>query len=198
MKKEENKIFNKKNVIGLIIIIIMVSSVLGVWQGSATALDKYNNFKFKADEQAIYGKIKDKWVQFQYHPKDLESINASSDAMQKLNDSKMLYITFNPDDKLIGYVDLMRMELAKSLMDDFMVYPIIGSSSNSTDYQNFPIIDCGNATRYIPVVYLEAGNETKITIDAMENDCVHIYAERGMDFTPLFDRIRYTLYGVMN
>ena len=125
-------------------------------------------------------------------------MNVSAEAVQKLKDSKMLYITFNPEDKLVAYIDLMRMELGKSLMDEFTIYPIIGATANSTTYTNFPIIDCGNATSYIPVVVLEAGNDTLIEMGNENNNCIHIHAERGMDFAPLLDRIRYILYGVMS
>ena len=44
-KKPESKIFNKRNVIGLIIVFVMVSSLLAVWQGSYTSLDNYNGFR---------------------------------------------------------------------------------------------------------------------------------------------------------
>ncbi|MBI4454035.1 hypothetical protein HY636_05315 [Candidatus Woesearchaeota archaeon] len=194
-KKPENKVFNKKNVIGIIIVFVMVSSLLAVWQGSSTSLDNYNHFRFRADtNNKIFGKMNDNWIQFNYHPSFLEKINVSDDVISTLNNSKMIYITFEPTDKYIKNVELMRFQIRDSFLNEFNMYPFVGVTNNTGNYQALPFIDCNNATQFVPVIYIKSYNETLIL---NENNCIYLYASGGVEFNAILDRIRYGLYGVM-
>ncbi len=193
-RKRENKFFNKKTIIGLLVAFVMISSLLAAWEGSSTALDKYNGYKFKANEYNIFGKIGEEWIEFNNHPSSLETIEVAEPAIQKLKDSKMIYLTFDPEDNAIKDIELARMKLSESLTTEFGIYSSVGASMNSTAYQAYPLIDCNNATQFIPVVYLKSNNETKINI---ENNCIFIYATEGFEFNPLLDRLRYGLYNVI-
>lgn len=194
-KKPESKIFNKRNIIGIIIVFVMVSSLLAVWQGAYISLDNYNDFRFKADSNnQISGKINDEWIQFNYHPTNLEKINVSEYVIPTLKNSKMVYITFEPNDKYIKDIELMRFQMNDFFVKEFNMYTFIGVTNNTDIYQALPFIDCSNATQFIPVLYIKSYNETKIL---NENNCIYLYASDGYEFGAVLDRIRYGLYDVM-
>ncbi|MBT4540679.1 hypothetical protein HOC35_04145 [Candidatus Woesearchaeota archaeon] len=194
MRKEKKSFFNKKNIIGLLIAFVMVSSLLGAWQGGYVAMDKYKDFKFRSKEYNVFGKIDGEWIQFKYHPTELESIEASPEALQTIKDSKMIYVTFDPEDKQIGAIELARIEIIESFSSEFNIYPVVGVTMNSSQYQAYPLMTCDNATSIIPVLYLKSSNETKIT---KEGDCIYVYGSNNIEFKPLQDRIRYSVYEVM-
>ena len=199
-KKKKSKFFNKKTVIGLLVAFVMVSSLLAAWQGGSTALDPYNGYKFKTKgydqygEYNVFGKVNDEWIEFWYHPSDLEQMEVSALVIPTLKNSKMVYLTFDPDDKQISEIELARMELSESFAYEYNIFPLIGVTANATEYQDFPIVDCRNATQLIPVLYLKSGNETKIN---QEGNCMYLYSIDVVKFRPIIDRIRYGLYSVM-
>lgn len=194
MKKEKKGFFNRKNVLGLIIAFVMISSLLGAWQGSYVALDKYKDYRFKSKEYIVLGKINDNWVEFSYHPKELESLNVSAEAIQKIKDSKMIYLTFNPEDKFIQSIELIRIELMESFVNEFNIYPVMAVTEASEIYSAYPVMGCENATNAIPVMYIQSSEETSIT---STGNCIYMNAINTLEFEPLKDRIRYSIYGVM-
>lgn len=194
MKKQKKNFLNKKNILGLLIAFVMVSSVLGAWQGSYVAMDKYKDHRFKSKENIVLGKIDGEWIEFSYHPKELESINVSKEALEKIKNSKMIYITFNPNDKFIQSIELTRIEMMESFTSEFNIYPAIAVTEESEVYSAYPVMGCENATSAIPVMYLQESEETNIE---STGNCIYMNAFNSLEFRPLKDRIRYSIYGVM-
>ncbi|MBT4824066.1 hypothetical protein HN695_03190 [Candidatus Woesearchaeota archaeon] len=191
-KKKEKRYFNKKNIVGLFIAFIMVSSLLAMWEGGV--VEKYNGFKIKTDGISLQTKINGEWVDFGYSPSNLDDMDVSSEAMLTLENSNMVYFTFDPEDKLLSDIELTRMILGESLEKNFNIYAPSGVTEQIEPYAALPLIDCSNATSTIPVVYFKYLNETKISI---ENNCIYVYAQSGYDFEALTERIKYGLYGVI-
>ena len=191
-KKKEKRFFNKKNIVGLFIAFIMVSSLLAMWEGGV--VEKYNGFKIKTDGRTLQTKINGEWIDFEYTPSALEEMDVSQEAMLTLKNSNMIYFTFDPDDKLIKEIELTRMVLGESLEKDFNIYTPSGVTEQIEPYETLPLIDCNNATSFIPVMYFKYLNETKIT---MEDNCIYVYSQSGTEFAALVERIKYGLYGVI-
>ena len=78
-------------------------------------------------------------------------------------------------------------------MNEFNMYPYVGVTNNTGNYQALPFIDCNNATQFVPVIYIKSYNETLIL---NENNCIYLYASDGFEFNAILDRIRYGLYDV--
>ena len=191
-KKKEKRFFNKKNIVGLFIAFIMVSSLLAMWEGGV--IEKYNGFKIKTDGNTLQAKINGEWINFEYTPSALDEMDISPEAMLTLKNSNMVYFTFDPEDKLIKEIELTRMVLGESLENDFNIYTPSGVTEQVDPYSALPLIDCTNATSFIPVVYFKYLNETKIT---QEDNCIYVYSQSGFDFAALVERIKYGLYGVI-
>lgn len=196
-KRRENRILNKKNVIGIIIAAIMVMSILGSWEGNYVRLDKYNEYKFKLKDDKVITEINGKEVFFDYHPSELENLSISPAAVQMFKDAIMIYLTFDPDDEYITEIEKGRMDFA-GFNNEFRKYVMVGVTANSTDYQLLPIITCQNATTYIPVIYLRKAPENAEAIVWNDGTCVHIEANYGFEFNAFKEKIRYILYGIMN
>jgi hypothetical protein len=195
MRKKEPNLFNKKNMIGLFIILIMTMSVLGIYVGSGNGNgDKYNNFKFVQTKQGYMTEINDKQILFYNHPSSLEYISFDNLSKDFLKNAKMLTITFDPADSAVQEIELARLELTTQLQQFANIYVLTGITNQTAPYTQFPLITCANATIYQPVIYFKTGEATSIIAN---NNCITASADyRGVILT-LKDRILYQVLGIM-
>ncbi|MBI5393562.1 hypothetical protein HZA96_06875 [Candidatus Woesearchaeota archaeon] len=196
MRKKQQTIFNKKNAIGLFIILIMTMSVLGIYVGSGSDnTDTYNGFKFIQTKQGYSTEINDKPITFYNHPTTIEYIlfdNASKDI---LKNAKMLTITFDPADSAVQEIELARLELTTQLQQFANIYLVTGITNQTAPYAQFPLISCANATVYQPVIYFKTGETTAI---AAQGSCITATANYRGAILTLKDRIIYQILNIMN
>ncbi|MBS3137427.1 hypothetical protein J4232_03270 [Candidatus Woesearchaeota archaeon] len=196
MRKKQSTIFNKRNMIGLFIILIMTMSVLGIYVGSGSdTSDKYNGFKFVQAKNGFLTEINDKQIIFYNHPSSLEYIFFDNVSKDILKNAKMLIITFDPADPAIQEIELTRLELTTQLQQFANIYIITGISNQTAPYAQFPLITCANATAYQPVIYFKTGETTAITA---EGSCITAAANYIGAILTLKDRIAYQILGIMN
>ncbi len=194
-KGKKSRIFNKKNLVGILIVGIMVLSGIGyMWSDSTNSKQNYNGHKIISQNNKWYVQADDSYAQFDFHPTELENINMSADVAEYLSNVKMLYIVFDPDSSLIQDFEVERVRLEKDLPQFLKIYPVTGVTYNSTEYSNFPVVTCANATMYVPVLYFRKGNSTEI----IANDtCIILQARDSYDVPAVTDRLMYGLLGVM-
>lgn len=193
--KQQSKIFNKKNLIGGIIVLIMVSSILGVFQGN-TLTTKYNKFRIKQDLDAnkYLIKVEGKEYSFDFHPKTVEVIPLEQDIIPLLKQGKMQYLTFNPDSNLISEIEYTRLNLEKLFPESFSIYLSSGVTNQTAAYAMLPLITCINATDAIKVIEIKQGNETKVYI---KNNCIIWEAQDNFGLREIKERIMYGMLGVI-
>lgn|SRR3989338_1205048 len=193
-KERKNKLFNTKNIVGVFVILLMVTSVLGVFQGGSV-VTKYNGFKIKQKDVNQYTlKINDKEYQFSFHPQNLEYITIDPLLIQRIKNSKQQHLTFNHNDTFISEIELTRFELQTKFPEEFEIYLDSGVTNNTAPYTTLPVITCDNATETINVFYFTQGNETKIY---EEGFCTIIQVQSIYAVRETKERLLYGLLGVI-
>ena len=188
-KKKENKKFNV--IMAIFIAVLMVGSIAGyLWTGDNTSLD-YNDHSFKIKGEQLITEVDNQNYYFYYHPTDLISLNISDAAKQKLVNSEMIYLTFDPYTEKIEYVETARFDLTNEFLKTGKV--MLNGQTKESEY-NLPLIDCNNATEFTPVIYFRQGNKTEIY---NQGDCIIAEASFEQAFIALKDRIMYTVLGIL-
>lgn len=196
LRKEENKIFSKRNVISLFIILIMVSSILAIWQGSTSSntIPEYNSYEVRLEEthyviDSDFGDV------YGYtYPTSLETIPLENSYVQYLLSSSELFLLFDPQDENLPVIEVLRSELTQR--DFYSLGKIIGFAVTQTNetYASYPVLSC-NATS-LPTLYLHTLNTTTSRI-YQDAGCIVLEAATWQDLVELKDRLVYTMYGVM-
>jgi len=180
---------------GGFIILIMVASAIGyMWSGGEEF--RYKDFRFKRSESSNlwYSEINGQQVSFYSLPPDAGHVNVTEGVISTISGTKMIYITFDPNQTDLTYLDLTRFDLSENLPKYFDIYAVSGMTANYTGYA-LPIVTCENATAFLPVVYLKRGNKTEVYF---EGNCIIAEAATSSDFIRIRDRIMYGLFGIIN
>jgi len=173
----------------------MILSTLGFIYGGNTDTNtlKYelNNrtYLFGKQYNVYYLNIDNQKVFF-YNLPDEINFNLDTQLAGRIKDSRMMYLTFDPEEKDLNYIDLVRFSLTDDLAK-FEIFLVSGVTKETKLYE-LPVIDCVNATEYTPVIKFENSNTTEI--DLNEN-CI-IMKGKGLDFIKFRDLLLYKLYGV--
>jgi len=185
----------RKNAVGLFIVLIMVLGGVGLFYGdNVDTRQEYNNHKFVLQNDMWYTKINDDYIGFNFHPMDLENLDVDEDAFSKLADVRMVYITFDPESEIVSSFEVARMQLEQELGKYAGIFPVIGVTSNSSEYWAYPVIDCLNATSDIPVLVFSQANKTRIS---EYNNCIQLTAFDSFDAPALRDRLMLGILGIM-
>jgi hypothetical protein len=201
-REERGGIFSKKNLMGIFIVMIMVLSGLGYMatrdsNGTGSNLD-YNGFKFSnPDYYTWYASINGTTAKFTYHPKEIEHMQMSADAAAMLASTRMAYITFDPADRDIEQIELVRMQLEQDLSAYFKMYPITGVVNVTKQYASFPKIGCYNATYMVPVIYLRHSDDINQSRITNTGPCIMVEAASANDFPALKDRLLYGMFKII-
>lgn len=185
--------WNKKNIVSLLIVIIMVSSVIGLMFGKdSSSTVKYNGYVLTAKDNQWYLKTDKGEAGFDFLPSEVEGISFSADVKTRILSTKMVWLTFNPENDT-KYMDVVRLSFGEILGKHAGIYVADAALKNSTKYA-LPIVTCANATAFVPVLEFIRGNETKVYI---KDNCIVAKAESGADFIKLRDTLLYRLFGVI-
>jgi hypothetical protein len=124
-----------------------------------------------------------------YVPGYVGSVQIEDEAAELLRGSPILYLTFNPEDESVSYFDFLRFELVRNSPGDRYIIEAVTEPSST---YAFPQITCLNATSETPVVFLNSGNTTNITV---QDYCIDFtFAE--YDIWRVRDLLVYSLWGV--
>jgi hypothetical protein len=195
--KEKTGIFNKRNAMGILIIVIMVMSSLGymIIEGDrSTNSDKYNGHKLLSQNNYWYIDYAGKQIRLRFHPSIMDNIPLQKDARDLINNSKILLISINPKDKNIQSIEQIRLELEREMPDIFKEYVLTGVTESALEYSAYNIIGCQNATVNTPVVYFTTGNNESFEYS---NYCLTVKAKSGNDLLIMKDRFILGLAGII-
>ena len=183
----------KRNLVSILIIAIMVFSVLAVMlSDSSEQTKKYNGYKFAAKNNKWILNIGGKLVDFDYLPSDVEDIAVANEIKNKILNTKMIYITFNPEN-VAESMDKFRFDLTNLLSNLYSIHAAGGITKTSEQY-NLPAVTCRNATLFVPVLELKLSNITEIT---MKDSCIIAKAESSKEMTRVRDAVIYKIIGVI-
>lgn len=191
--QKEGKKPSKTMWIGIFIAAIMILSGAGfLWKGGDSTNLKYNGFSFALTQDNRWAAdIGGQQILFYRHPSELENINMSPESADILRNTKMIYVTSDPDDLLKDAIGLSEFDM-KDIMEKKGIYFVYAFTKENQF--NKTIITCSNATRSVPVIFMEYSNQTEILYD---NNCITLGANSDFNMLMLRDRLLYEMLGVM-
>ena len=191
------KTINKKVLMSIFIVAIMVLSVFGFMMSYQTnqqseKLDEYNGHEFKKTSQGFMTELNDEKIYFKYYPGDLEKINISDDAKAILSETEAMFITYDPDSDFASAISELEFDMEQKIQK--IGKPIIAKGlTNATDYA-LPEITCSNATAVMPVLYVKRGEKSEVT---SSNNCITLTAETESILNAYYTKLLYITFGVM-
>ncbi|MBW2971567.1 hypothetical protein KY359_00895 [Candidatus Woesearchaeota archaeon] len=194
-REEPKKSISKKALFTIIIGGLMVLSVFGIMFSSFNSggeQAKYGEYTFQQTAQGWVTEIGGTNYAFNYLPSDIEDIEVDTSAVEKLKQSKVLYVTFNPNTRNVQKFELMRFELSNMLMN-MAGKVIMPGISEENDGYNQPFVNCTNTTQTMPVVSIVEGNTTTAYLDG---DCIILEADEYTT-AALKDRVLYAMAGII-
>lgn len=187
------KLFNKKNLVSLFIVFLMVSSVIGfMWGRSSIDTYDYKDYTFVRKENKYGLRTETGEILFDYFPTQVEDINLSEELVARITNTLEIDATSDPDSEMKEQIAITQFELKKAF-NKIGTYFRIGFTTKNK--YNLSIITCTDATEKVPVIHFKKGNETSIKL---ENKCIIAEGKETMDFARIKDRILYGYLGVIN
>ncbi len=189
-KRERDSDKKKQIIVSVVLALLMVLSALGVMIGSFSNDMRYGKYKFQINGNQYITKINGKETVFYSLPSQTDFINLSSSVTNKIKESYLVMLTFNPSETAnLPVIELVRFDFSQMLGK----VVISGVLNASESYKEFPIITCTNATLQTPVMVFNISDNTSIVEDV---NCIYLNA-RGTELLRLRDRILYSYYGVI-
>ncbi|MEM4263786.1 MAG: hypothetical protein QW666_02735 [Candidatus Woesearchaeota archaeon] len=188
---------NKKMMVSIFIVAIMVLSTFGFmlsYETSGGQKQEYNGHKLIITEQGIKAKINDKDLYFTYFPTQLEDINMTSNIKDVLKNMKMITITYNPDSEWAEAMAEIQYQAEQTIPEYTDIYVARGVTKAKENEYTIPEVTCNNATAGAPVLELADGNSTEMI---QKENCIIATAESENDFYKVYERILYTILGIM-
>ncbi len=173
--------------VAVFIAAIMVTSVLGFIFGERDQESMtYKNHDFYKKNLKWVTKINGKDAAFDYFPSEVESINLSENAKNKILNSRMVYVTYDPN-QTNDAVGFAQFDLNQKLM---LINVYVANGMTKNNKYGIQIITCENATQFVPVVVLEPSTKNVIK---EEGNCLILDG----DPLKLKDRLLYGVFGVI-
>ena len=193
---EEKKQRTVKVIIGLVTAFLMASSVLMFAGNSPSSQYTFNKHQFEQVKGRWATKINGKDVYFSYYPASLTNINVSPLIKTRLLNSKLVLLTFDPENmtgSMLQATDFIRFSLGYDFMSKNI--KLWEGITKPDERYNLTTVTCNRSSEYMPALEFKKGNETKIYLNGT---CIIAEATTPQEMIAVGDRIRYALYGIMN
>ncbi len=186
----------RKNRSGLYIAVfiaaVMIFSTIGFIFGEradTTANYKYGEYKFSATSDNKWATdYNGKSLKFSYLPEEIVDVKIPENAASLLKNSKMAYVTYDPEQIGSQEAALAQYELAV-LLWNAKIYVQNGMTKENN--YNISVITCANATAAVPVIDIERTSDNS-TVE-FDNNCILLKGNP----TLLKDRVAYTALGII-
>ena len=132
-------------------------------------------------------------LDLRYGPLELEDLSIDRSIKQKISDDKVMFITIDPNEGLTGKTTLAALEIAKVMNNEYFFHIPVNSSMIS-QYKDYPVRTCDDATREETVVWLKLGRENSIKT---EGNCIIMTGLTEEDLIKDADRFILYLLGIM-
>lgn len=191
MRKKE-KGFRKGLLLPLFVVFIMVMSVFSYMLGSSRTRLTYNGFKFyQLENGGFMLNINNNRVMFSYSPQELERINTTA-GIKNLFNTPMVYFTYAQNSTYAETIAEMQFNFAQ-LMDSIKGTYVQNAFTAETEF-DIPAITCKNATLTVPVILFEKAKTTEIMLD---DECIVVKAKNRQEMSMAYERLLYSIIGVM-
>jgi len=185
----------KKKILGVILGLTMFGSVFtfvffGFQGGNNAGRIKYNGFDLINRGTHWSTTIDGRPAFFTYLPDDLGFIFVNQDVIDSLRNVIQIDISSEFNDTFAQEIALAQFNMGITLTN----FNVFVRNGFTTEQQNFPIISCNDASRFVPVIYFKSSNTTKVYL---ENSCVIVEASNRRDVERIKDRLVYGILGII-
>lgn len=176
--------------------VIMLMSVAGFvfsFNPSAQGSNfRYGGLEFKQAQQGFFTtEANGKQIDFFYRPEDVSDIYMPGFVVEKLTGSRVIYLTYYWNSTLAESMALLQFDAA-NLLDS--LHKVFAQAASATENPfGMPVISCANATSFIPVLLFQEANNTAISADSENPDCIILNASSESGLTRAADRLKYAL-----
>ena len=174
IKKKEEGFWTRKNIMSLIIVFLMISSVLAIWQGSQSSssntIEPYNDHDITFTDEGFFIESDYGDIHGYSYPSSLEALSFDRALVSYLGSSSQVVVLFDPEDTALEYVEILRSDLA---VDDFPALAqeaTFALTMNSSLY-SYPVLDC--ASTPLPTLFIHTANVTSPQI-YQDQGCVFL------------------------
>lgn len=203
MSKREKIEKRNRIIIGVVLSLFMLSSLLGFLGNNSNSDNNTNKFTLELSNGKyqyvrkqdsignLYYEVSSDNVMFNvfYVPDQLNTIDIDQNIVNKIKDSYFFYLTFDPEETDLTYVDYLRFDLRNNIPQTKYFQDAVLKPS---DIYSLPIITCENATLQTPVIMIKQGNSTNIT---MTNNCINLeFAQYHV--LQIRDMLVYLMHGI--
>lgn len=174
--------------VAIFIAFIMVTSIVGFFYGgSEEERFSYNGFLFERVGEKWVTTVDGKRIDFDYLPNDVNYVNLSEEAKMTIINSKMIYITYSQNQSNLEEIALAQFSLSQRLSE---LNIFLQSALAEENEFGLAVIDCQNATAFVPVIKFKWSYKDEIIIN---DNCI------VLDGNPskLKDRLLYGIYGII-
>ncbi len=196
IKKEEGG--SKKLLFTIVIGFVLVTSIIGFTFSAIPYSDptqgslKYGDIELVQTNTGYATVLNNQIFEFTYHPSDLETYNVSA-LESKLSNVKAIYATSDLNSPLASQISGTEFDLSRILDAEKNVYLDVGfTGSNSF---NKSVINCADATPFVPVIYFNFTNTSTELNDA--GNCVIVNFASENSLAKIKDTVVYRLIGVL-
>jgi len=184
-----------KKSMGIIIILLMVSSVLGLvfsYSGGGNNPSehtiRYGDHVFTRQENLYITEINGNELAFYYTPDVVLGVDMPQEFVDAYTSSDIFLLTQDVDDVSVDFISILTYDVTRSVVDKGgFVQP-----GFTTAVQQLPVLTCDNATSL--TVYAHSGNVTSATY---EDKCLDLSLATNADIALYRDALIYTYYGVI-
>lgn len=183
--------------VGIFLGFLMVTSIFGFLgaytsNGSGGTLD-YNGHTFQQTALGYTTTINDISLEFSYFPDSVAHLNVSQDIVDLIKSTKALTVTYDPVSPINQSAGLIQFNL-EQLYDKALGIYVTRSLTDNSAFPTLANATCADATPYVPVILLEQGDVTQVSL---EGSCIHMTAIGDQDLVRIHDLLAYRLLGVI-
>lgn len=189
-RKQNSKKEKKPWLLGVIIIVILISSTLGYF-ASRTPEEEIINYKGHEIYQTPQGwalALKEATILLTYNPLELENITVTSfPTLNELNAAQKIYLSLDPNQNLYnGLRDFSQLKITPSIMP--------ACYEDLEGCQDRPLKDCTDATPSSKIILIKTGvNETNINYNS---NCLTVEGKGPIEITKALDKLLLQMLGV--
>lgn len=175
-------------IIGGFIVVIMVGSILGMWEPEGDTYREYNGFKFYSNGQSWFTRINNQQVPFYYLPQALENITVDGNIEK---DVSKIYLATDASDMNYDY----SLQRIKGVLYYFTAARFVDACVEEDKCINdiYPLVDCKESQS--PILYMVKANQTQ---GYMVDNCLVIEAEDSESLNMISEKLVYKMLGVID
>lgn len=204
--KSGKKGSRSKALLSIFLGLIMVSSVIGFMYGGFLneSSVKYGKYKFSRQDAYWSTTVNGKTIYFYFIPQQLSDVKVSGNPFASVKQSRMIYLSYVPNQTTSKTVDLIRYLISQDLQIHKNIYVAQGAAFN---FENLPQVTCLNSTVFVPVLMISntsdesKGNENSASNSAafisQHGNCILISADTDEGLLKARDRLMYGVLEVM-